>query len=82
MSPRKINNTPTPLASEYVDQKKLVLQEKKAAVKQHKTESTEDVVTISSQQPDAQNRTAQLPPSQPVTFEEKQALKSTFSVLA
>lgn len=83
MTAIKINKTPSPLASEYVVQKKLVSQNKKAANKQTKTEApTEDVVTLSSNQPNAQEAPSGLPASQPVSTEEKQALKSTFSVLA
>ena len=38
-----------------------------------------DTVTLSSEQQDDNNHSSTLKPSQPVTFEEKQALMSTFS---
>lgn len=83
MTAMKINKAPSLLASEYVVQKKLDLQNKKAANKQTRAEaSTEDVVSLSSNQPDAQEAPSRLPASQPVNVKEKQALKSTFSVLA
>ncbi|NVN92540.1 MAG: hypothetical protein HXX11_18350 [Desulfuromonadales bacterium] len=82
MTPPKIQ-TKTPLTTEYLEQKKLVAQNKKlvSSQKQAKTDiPPDDVVTLSSEHPDAQNVETIKKPSQPVTFEEKQALKAEFSV--
>ena len=83
MSPKKITTTRSPLASEYLEQKKLSSQNKRTATSKKSAKPNalpEDVVTLSSDQPDDQNLPAKLKPSQPVTFAEKQALKVQFSI--
>jgi hypothetical protein len=83
MSPKKINAIRSPLDTEYIEQKKLASQNKKA-VRANKSAKTnvlpEDVVTLSSEQPDGQHLPTKLKPSQAVTFEEMQALQVEFSI--
>lgn len=85
MSSTTIQNIRTPLAEEYLEQKKLVSRNNKSVssprLAQPKT-LPEDVVTLSSEQPDDDNAPRKLKPSQPVSFEEKRALRLIFSVRA
>ena len=85
MSPIKIHKTPSPLASEYIFQKKLVSQNKKTVSVQKPPKAgmlPEDVVTLSADQPEDKNSPSGLLSSQPVTFEEKGSLNSTYSITA
>jgi len=84
MKPSKIT-TISPLAAEYLEQKKRIAQNKKAALfRKHANVAAlpEDVVTLSSENPDLQNISGKKKPSKPVTFEEKQALNAEFSIRA
>jgi hypothetical protein len=84
MTPPKIKAM-SPLAVEYEEQKKLVAQNKITASSQKRAKSVtppEDVVTLSSENPDSQNLSGKTEPSQPVTHEEKQALETEFSIHA
>lgn len=64
--------------SGYGEAKKGVALKNSGAAAGSAVDSTKDVVTLSAQRSDA----GALPPSQSVSLEEKQALNSTFSVLA
>jgi hypothetical protein len=85
MSPIKTNKTPSPLASEYIFQKKLVSQNNKTVSVQKTPKSSilsGDAVTLSADQLEDQNVPSRLFSSQPVTFEEKGSLNSTYSITA
>jgi hypothetical protein len=82
MSPIKTNKMLSPLASEYVVQKKLLSQNKRSASVQKPPKAgilPADVVTLSEDKPDDQALPSM---SLPVTFEEKRSLNSTFSITA
>ena len=83
MKPPKIN-APSPLAVEYLKKKKQDVQEKKIASSQKRANTVPpgDVVTLSSEKPGQQNLSSKTKQSQPVTPEEKQALKTVFSIHA
>ena len=72
---------PSPLALEYLAQKKLNSQSNKSQ-NLRTNGNQDDTVTLSSEQPVEPNTTAKPLPSKPVTFEEQQLLNSTFSVQA
>jgi hypothetical protein len=74
MSSLKIQNPATPATSAYIDRKKQKVQSSTAVA--------EDVVSLSSASRTTPQTTSNLPRSQSVTTEEKQALTSIFSVFA
>lgn len=85
MSSTAIKATRTPLAEAYAEQKKRVAQQKTSAsprtpAQQHPLPN--DVVTLSTKESGEHTAPDKLKPSQPVTFEEMQALRATFSVHA
>ena len=84
MKPPKIN-APSPLAVEYLKKKKQDVQDKKIASSQKRANTVPpgDVVTLSSDEnPGQQNLSGKTKKSQPVSPEEKQALKTDFSIHA
>ena len=79
------NSISTPLVKEYLEQKKQTARHKTPAssLRLAKTAIPADVVvTLSAKQPEELRFSAKNQISQPVTFEEKQALMSAFSVRA
>ena len=70
---------PSPLAIEYSAQKKQNAQSNKSATSRLNA-IHEDVVTLSSGQPDILNTPVKAEPSKPVTLEEQRLLYSGFSV--
>ena len=79
-------SAPTPLEAEYKELRKLsprngVLPNSAANRKPPQQEpSTEDIVTLSSQQSPDENPPVKVKPSQPVTQDEKRALLHGFSI--
>ena len=85
MSSTVIKATRSPLSEAYAEQKKLVAQQNTSAsprttARQHP--ATDDIVTLSAEVPGEHTTPDKLKPSQPVTFEEMQALRATFSIHA
>lgn len=73
----------SPLAVEYLDKKKRASGYNKSVLTQKtakRNDAPEDIVTLSSEQPEDQVFPGKPKSSQAVTFEEKQALKLELSV--
>ena len=85
MPPSKIHSIRTQLTTEYFEPKKQASQQATTVVPKKPARPDvlpEDIVTISSRRSDDQIPPARLKPSQPVSIEEKQALRSGFSIHA